>query len=142
MPEKTSGYPILAFGQNTTIFALTTSAGGHVMPGKFEIYKDKKGELRFRLKASNGEPILASEGYKSRASCRNGIVSVQKNGSNPDRYQGKVAKIGKHHFVLKAANHQVIGTSQLYDSERGMTAGMKSVQKNASTTKVEDSTRA
>lgn len=108
------------------------------MAGKFEIYKDKKGELRFRLKASNGEPILASEGYKSRASCRNGIVSVQKNGPNPDRYQGKVAKNGKHHFVPKAANHQVIGTSQLYDSEKGMTPGMKSVQKNATTTKVED----
>jgi len=48
--------------------------------------KDKKGELRFRLKASNGEPILAREDYKSRASYRNGIASAQKKGPNPDRY--------------------------------------------------------
>lgn len=46
---------------------------------KFEIYKDKKGEFRFRLKAANGEPILVSEGYVSKAGCQNGIESVKKN---------------------------------------------------------------
>ena len=46
---------------------------------KFEIYKDKAGEFRFRLKAKNGEPILASEGYTAKAGCVNGIESVKKN---------------------------------------------------------------
>ena len=46
---------------------------------KFEIYLDKKGEFRFRLKARNGEPILASEGYSTKAGCKNGIASVCKN---------------------------------------------------------------
>ncbi len=46
---------------------------------KFEIYIDKAGEFRFRLKARNGEIILASEGYKTKASCENGIESVRKN---------------------------------------------------------------
>ena len=46
---------------------------------KFEIYVDKAGEFRFRLKAKNGEPILASEGYKTKAGCKNGIGSVKKN---------------------------------------------------------------
>ena len=46
---------------------------------KFEIYNDKAGEFRFRLKAKNGEIILASEGYKTKASCENGIESVRKN---------------------------------------------------------------
>jgi uncharacterized protein YegP (UPF0339 family) len=46
---------------------------------KFEIYTDKAGEFRFRLKARNGEPIAASEGYKAKASCKNGIESVIKN---------------------------------------------------------------
>ena len=45
----------------------------------FEIYKDKKDEFRFRLKAKNGEIILASEGYTSKAGCLNGIESVRKN---------------------------------------------------------------
>jgi hypothetical protein len=46
---------------------------------KFEIYKDKGGEFRFRLKATNGQIIAVSEGYKAMKSCRNGIASVQKN---------------------------------------------------------------
>ncbi len=46
---------------------------------KFEMYQDKAGEYRFRLQAKNGEPILASEGYKAKASCLNGIESVKKN---------------------------------------------------------------
>ncbi len=46
---------------------------------KFEIYTDKAGEYRFRLKARNGETILASEGYTKKASCQNGVESVQKN---------------------------------------------------------------
>ncbi len=46
---------------------------------KFEIYNDSKDEFRFRLKAKNGENILSSEGYSSKASCKNGIESVQKN---------------------------------------------------------------
>jgi len=49
---------------------------------KFEIYLDKKGEYRFRLMATNGQNILASEGYTAKASCKNGIESVRK--SAPD----------------------------------------------------------
>ena len=46
---------------------------------KFEIYIDKAGETRFRLKATNGQIILASEGYKAKDSCLNGVESVRKN---------------------------------------------------------------
>lgn len=46
---------------------------------KFEMYIDKAGEYRFRLKARNGEIILASEGYSQKAGCKNGIESVRKN---------------------------------------------------------------
>ena len=46
---------------------------------KFEIYTDKAGEFRFRLKATNGQIIAVSEGYKAMASCQNGIESVKKN---------------------------------------------------------------
>ena len=48
---------------------------------KFEIYEDKAGEFRFRLKARNGEIILSSEGYKAKASCKNGIEKKKKNAS-------------------------------------------------------------
>ena len=46
---------------------------------KFEVYTDKAGEFRFRLKARNGEIIATSEGYKAKAGCMNGIESVKKN---------------------------------------------------------------
>lgn len=46
---------------------------------KFEIYTDKAGEFRFRLKATNGQVIATSEGYTKKDSCENGVASVQKN---------------------------------------------------------------
>jgi uncharacterized protein YegP (UPF0339 family) len=51
---------------------------------KFELYADKAGEFRFRLKAKNGEVIAVSEGYKSKSSCLNGIESVRKNAPDAD----------------------------------------------------------
>ena len=51
---------------------------------KFEIYQDKAGEYRFRLKARNGEIIAVSEGYKAMTSCQNGIESVRKNAADSE----------------------------------------------------------
>ena len=51
---------------------------------KFEMYEDKGGEFRFRLKARNGEIIAVSEGYKAKASCLNGIDSVKKNAAEAE----------------------------------------------------------
>lgn len=49
------------------------------MPGKFEVYQDKKGAFRFRLKASNGQIIATGQSYKTKESCLHGIESVKKN---------------------------------------------------------------
>lgn len=49
---------------------------------KFEMYTDKKGEFRFRLKATNGQVICASEGYTTKAACKSGIESVRKNAAD------------------------------------------------------------
>jgi uncharacterized protein YegP (UPF0339 family) len=49
------------------------------MAAKFEVYKDKAGEFRFRLKAENGETIAISEGYTTKSACKNGIASVKRN---------------------------------------------------------------
>ena len=110
------------------------------MAGKFEIYKDKAGEFRFRLKAGNGQVILASEGYKAKASCANGIESVRKNSQNDDRFERKETKAGKPRFNLKASNGQVIGTSETYESSKSCENGIASVAKNAPDAKVDDQT--
>ena len=65
--------PIAAF-EDQTVEGFATEKNP-----KFEIYKDKAGEFRFRLKASNGQIIAASEGYVKKDSCKNGIESVKKN---------------------------------------------------------------
>ena len=57
--------------------------------GKFEVYQDTKNEYRFRLKASNGQTILASEGYAAKAGCMNGIESVRVNSQYDQRFERK-----------------------------------------------------
>lgn len=52
------------------------------MAGKFELYTDKSGEYRFRLKAGNGEVIAISEGYSSKSAALNGIDSVRRNAAD------------------------------------------------------------
>ena len=110
------------------------------MAGKFELYKDKAGEFRFRLKASNGQNVLASEGYKSKSSAKNGIASVQKNCSNPACFEKKATPSGKFRFALKSTNGQAIGQSENYNTEAACDAGMKSVAKAATGAKIEDLT--
>ena len=108
------------------------------MAGKFEMYTDKAGEYRFRLKAGNGQIILASEGYKQKASCENGIASVQKNAQDDGRYERKETKSGGHMFNLKASNGQVIGTSESYTSTSARENGIESVKKNAPDAAIDD----
>lgn len=108
--------------------------------GKFIISKRTNDEFQFNLKASNGEIILSSEGYKTKVSCKNGIESVQKNSPEIKMYEIKEAKNGKFHFNLKASNGQVIGTSQLYASEASCKNGIESVMKNAPTATIVDET--
>lgn len=110
------------------------------MSGSFEIFKDKVGEYRFRLKATNGEIILASEGYKAKSGCKNGIASVKKNAATTARFEKTETKTGKARFNLRAGNHQIIGTSESYNSVAARDNGIDSVMKNAPTAVVKDLT--
>ncbi len=105
---------------------------------KFEIYTDKKGEFRFRLKAGNGQTILTSEGYAAKSGCTNGIESVKKNAADDAKYERLQAKDGSPYFNLKAGNNQVIGASEMYTSESAMENGISSVKTNAPKASVED----
>lgn len=108
--------------------------------GKFEVYKDKRGEFRFRLKAGNGQTILSSEGYSAKAGCNNGIESVRKNAPDDARYDRLESKSGSPYFNLKSTNGQVIGNSEMYSSTSAMENGIASVKKNAPDASVEDLT--
>jgi uncharacterized protein YegP (UPF0339 family) len=107
---------------------------------KFEIYKDRGGEFRFRLKAANGQNILASEGYKAKTGCTNGIESVRNNSQDDSKFERLESKSGSPYFNLKASNGQVVGTSEMYSSLSAMENGIASVKKNAPGATVDDLT--
>lgn len=106
--------------------------------GKFKVSVRKNGEFQFTLQASNGQAILASEGYASKAACYKGIESVRKNAPDDARYERKTTSNGKHHFNLTSTNGQIIGTSQMYESAQGMETGIASVKTNAPGATVEE----
>jgi uncharacterized protein len=105
---------------------------------RFEIRRDKKGELRFNLTARNGQVVLSSEGYTTKASCKNGIASVQKNCVDDACFDRKVAKDGKHYFALLSRNKQIVGSSQRYASKASMENGIRSVRANAPGAGIDD----
>lgn len=108
--------------------------------GKFVIKTQKDGQFVFRLLAGNGQEILRSEAYTTKPACLNGINSVKTNAADDNRYDRKVSSNGKPYFNLKAGNGQVIGTSELYESEAGRENGIESVKKNAPDADTEDTT--
>ncbi|BBQ83182.1 MULTISPECIES: YegP family protein [Enterobacteriaceae] len=110
------------------------------MAGWFELSKSSNDQFRFVLKAGNGEIILTSELYTTRAAAEKGIASVRVNSPLDAHYEKKTATNGKFHFNLKAGNHQVIGTSQLYATEQSRDKGIASVKTNGASETVKDNT--
>lgn len=108
--------------------------------GSFVITKRTNGEFQFNLKAGNGQTILASEGYSSKAGCENGIESVKTNSQDDARFDRKTSTNGKHFFNLKASNGQIIGSSEMYESASSRENGIESVKTNAPDAKVNDQT--
>lgn len=107
---------------------------------KFEITTRKNGEFQFNLKAGNGQVILTSEGYSSKSGCTNGIESVKKNAPDDNNYDKKTSSNGKSYFNLKATNGQIIGNSEMYETEASRDNGIESVKKNAPDAETSDLT--
>ena len=108
------------------------------MAGYFEIKKASNGEAMFNLKAGNHEIILTSQTYNSDASCEGGIESVRTNAPVDARYERTTTAGGKYRFALKAANGQVIGTSENYESAAARDKGIESVMRTAPDATVKD----
>ena len=107
----------------------------------FEIFNGSNNQFYFRLKASNSEKILASEGYTTKENCRKGISSVKANAPSDSNYERLTARNGQFYFNLKSAqNGQVIGTSETFVSKQGRDNGIESVKRNAPIASVADLT--
>lgn len=106
------------------------------MSGKFEL-KNSGDQFMFNLLAGNGQIVLTSERYTTKAAAQNGIESVKSNAGNDERYELTESGV---RFNLKAANGQVIGTSQSYSSESAAKDGMDAVKRAAEGATTDDQT--
>lgn len=119
--------------------------------GKFVI-KEKNGKYSFRLKASNGEIIAASQTYKSLQTCKAGIQSVRNNApvanvedqtkegfdkQKHPKFEVYADKAGEFRFRLKAKNGQIVAASEGYSALKTCLSGIESVRKNAVDSKEE-----
>lgn len=110
------------------------------MAAKYHLKKASDGQFHFNLHASNGEIVLTSELYKAKTSAVDGIESVRKNSQREGAFEVKVAANGKHYFVLKATNGQVVGQSQMYASKATADAGVTAVKRYAPDAPISDDT--
>lgn len=105
---------------------------------KFRIFKGKSGQFYFRLRAGNGTPILASEGYRTKSGAKKAVAAVIRNSGNDARYNRKVSKQGQFYFQLQARNNKVIGKSEVYKSRRARDHGISVAKRIALYAKVEE----
>jgi len=111
------------------------------MAATYDLKHGASGEkYRFNLKTGNGEVILVSETYESKEGALKGIESVKENSPHDERFERKNTKRSEPYFVLKAANGQIIGMSEMYSSEAACENGIASVKKNGTIAQLRDHT--
>ena len=108
------------------------------MAASFELHKNDKGQFHFSLKTAEGGTLLNSENYESKASAENGIASVKKNSVLLDRFEKLQASDGRAYFNLKAANHQVVGTSPMFGAADKRDAAIAAAHADAEHAPVHD----
>lgn len=98
-------------------------------PGaKFETFKGEDSKFYFHLRADNGQIVLQSQGYSSKSAADKGTASVKQNGVDASSFDISQGVDGQHYFRLLAANHQVIGRSEMYATKSGAIAGAATVR--------------
>ena len=110
------------------------------MAAKYDLLKSSNDKFYFNLKAANGEPILTSQMYTTKDAAVNGIESVKNHSPSDENYERLTAKDNSPYFVLKAANNQVIGTSEMYSSTSARDNGIESVKTNGPAAETDDQT--
>ena len=110
------------------------------MSACYQLSNSSDGQFHFVLKAGNTETILTSQLYTEKNSAQNGIASVQANCTDNNNYEQMDSKNEKFYFNLKAPNHQIIGTSQMYKTAQSRDKGIESVKTNGVCELIKDNT--
>lgn len=108
------------------------------MAAKFDLFSSADGQYYFNLKAGNGKIILTSERYTTKASAKGGIEAVRANSLVERRFDCRRSRRDEPYFVLKAANGEPIGTSEMYSSTSAMNNGIASVATNGPAARIDD----
>ena len=108
------------------------------MAAKFVLSKNHQGHFHFNLKAGNGETILTSETYVAKPGALNGIASTRVNAPLDERCERRTAADGSPYFILKAANSETLGRSEMYSSPSARENGIASVKTNAPNAAMKD----
>ena len=129
-----------AIGSVVKVIASTVDRGPVVLGARFETFKGLDGRYDFHARAGNGEIVLQSQSYSTSASAKTGVASVITNGATLARYTVLAAADGQYYFTLKAANGEIIATSERYKTKASAKSGIESVKKNAPSAPVVDET--
>lgn len=98
---------------------------------RFIIKNGSNGHFYFVLTAKNGQVILTSQSYTTKAACIRGVESVKTNASDVNNFEKNISGNNKFYFNLIAGNGEIIGSSETYESEAGRNNGIESVMNNA-----------
>ncbi len=107
-----------------SVVKATVSTVAAAPAAKFEVFKGLDSKYYFHARAGNGEIVLQSQAYTTKASAQNGVASVKTNGADLKRYTVLAAADGKFYFTLKAANGQVIARGQTYATRSNADRGV------------------
>jgi uncharacterized protein len=114
-----------------TVRGLVRVLGGDVTVAKreehFELFVGENTQHYFRLRAGNGEIVLGSEGYSSKAAALNGIASVLANGARETQYEVNETIAGKYGIRLVAGNGTIIATGESYASKSNATRAVRTI---------------
>jgi uncharacterized protein YegP (UPF0339 family) len=119
---------VLAVGCSSDVGNDTGNQTETQRSGSFEVFEGQDGQHYFRLRAGNGEIVLASEGYVSKQGAVNGVEAVKTYAVVLDNYEQRESQDGQFYFVLKADNHEIIGTSETYVSKSNAARGAGTVR--------------
>ena len=117
----------------------TTTGAEYFTNPKFQVFETKNGQFAFRLNAVNGENLLQSETYTSKAAAKHGVESVINN-AQAGQFEKLESKDGQYYFNLKAGNGEIIGSSEGFASAAGRDDSIGSILRIAGSAPVEDTT--
>ena len=98
---------------------------------EFVVFRGENGEFYFRLEAGNGEALLQSEGYSSKAGAENGAEATKGYACNEANYDLRDSKDGQYYFVIQAPNDEVVAVSEMYTTKSGRDKGIEATMRNA-----------